>query len=340
MDAPGVADQPIPEIGFAVWPFFGDRAAFEATLGDAATLAGGRPLMVRLQVSWADWARPGDGPRWLDYTLNRCHDAGIQIFPTFMWTPPSFGLAPLSSAPPRDYGTFTWFVDQVLKRYGHLISPYVQIWNEVNGYCYWDRGLDPRFELFAEMHTCAARIARESHGKQTVLPGVIPEGGAEWLDLMCRYGVLEHVDFIGLHGFPGTWLPRRMGWLHLITCLNRVLEHHGLRRPLWVSEASYSTARRRSARALEAEFRQLSMFRKLLGLPVERVFWYALRDLPKEQRSAVHAHLGSYDPREHGCGLRYVDDTPKMLWNAWRAYGLQGIRTGACLQGPLRDLLA
>jgi CDP-paratose 2-epimerase len=330
---------PAAEIGFAVWPFFGDHASFESTLADIRQLATGRPVMVRLQVSWADWARGGDGPRWLDYTINRCHDLGLEIFPTFMWTPPSFGVAPISSAPPRDLGTFFWFVDHVLARYGHLISPYVQIWNEANGYCYWDRGLDPYFRVFAEMNVGAARIAREDHGKQTVLAGIIPAGGLEWVDLMCRYGVVEHIDRVALHGFPGTWLRRRIGWLHLLERLDAVLARHGLRRPVWICEASYSTARRRR-RSLEAEFRQIQMFRKLLHLPVERIFWYTLRDLAEDRRSAVHAHLGSYDPREHGCGLRYTDGTPKMLWNAWRAHGIEGIRSGACVRGPLRDLVA
>ena len=41
------------------------------------------------------------------------------------------------------------------------------------------------------MRARAARIAREQHGRQVALSGVIPEGGAEWIDLMGRYGVLE-----------------------------------------------------------------------------------------------------------------------------------------------------
>lgn len=331
---------PLPAVGFAVWPFFDDRETFESALTDVIQLAAGRPVMVRLQVSWADWARPGEGPRWLDYTINRCHDAGVEVFPTFMWTPPSFGLAAISSSPPRDPGTFVWFIDHILKRYSNLISPYVQIWNEVNGYCYWDRSLDPYFRLFADMNIQAARVARGTHGKRTVLAGIIPDGGPEWADLMCRYGVLEHTDLIALHGFPGTWLPRRIGWLHLLQRLNDVLGRHSLSRPIWIAEASYSTARRREARSLEAELRQLLMFRKLLRLPVERIFWYTLRDLPKERRSAVHEHLGHYDPREHGCGLHYANGTPKMLWNAWRAHGVDGIRSGACMRGPLRHLVA
>ena len=334
-----VAATATPEIGFAIWPFFDDHGGFEEMLADIVEIAADCPVMARVQVSWADWARPGDGPRWLDYLINRLHDAGVEIFPTFMWTPPSFGLAPLSSAPPRDPGTFAWFVGHVLERYRHLISPYIQIWNEANGYCYWDRGLDPYFEIFARMHIWAARVAREEHGRQTVLAGVIPSGGPEWIDLMGSYGVLEHTDLIALHGFPGTWLSRRIGWRHLLDRLDRVLRRHGVRRRIWICEASYSTMRQHDRRSLEHEFRQLTTFRKLLGLPVERIFWYTLRDLPLHRRSAVHAHLGNYDPREHGCGLRYCDGTPKMLWNAWLAHGTAGIRRGAHLQRPLRELV-
>ena len=302
-------------------------------------LARGGRVMARVQVSWADWARPGDGPRWLDYLINRLHDAGIEILPTFMWTPPSFGLAPRSSAPPRDLGTFAWFVGHVLERYGRLISPYVQFWNEANGYCYWDRGLDPYFRIFAQMHIRAARVAREDHGRHTVLAGIIPAGGPEWIDLMGSYGVLEHSDVVALHGFPGTWLRKRIGWKRLLERVNAALRRHGKHCPIWICEASYSTMRRRDRRSLEHEFRQLVTFQKLLRLPAERIFWYTLRDLSLCRKSAVHAHLGNYDPREHGCGLRYHDGTPKMLWNAWMAHGLIGIRRGDHLEGRVRELI-
>jgi CDP-paratose 2-epimerase len=332
--------EPATKIGFVVWPSFEDCKGFEAARADMVLLARGRPIMARVQVSWADWARPRDGPRWLDYTIHRLHDAGVEIFPTFMWTPPSFGLAPRSSAPPRDPGTFAWFVGHVLERYGHLISPYVQLWNEAHGYSYWDRGLDPHFKIFAQMHIWAARVAREEHGRQTVLSGVVPAGGPEWIDLMGSYGVLDHSDVISLHAFPGTWSARRIGWAYLLMRVNQVLRRHSIHRPIWISEASYSTMRRRGRRSFEHEYRQLLTFRKLLALPVERIFWHTLRDLPLTRRSAVHAHLGHYDPREHGCGLRYCDGTPKMLWNAWLEHGLAGIRRGAHLDHPLRELIA
>jgi hypothetical protein len=77
------------------------------------------------------------------------------------------------------------------------------------------------------------------------------------------------------------------------------------------------------------------MFRKLLRRPVKRVFWRTLRD-----PSVVHARLGNYDPREHGCGLRCGDGRPKMLWNARVTHGLAGIRCGDHLEAPLRELIA
>jgi CDP-paratose 2-epimerase len=327
-----------PDLGFAIWPFFQDYAGLDADIADMVRLAAGRPVMARVQISWADWARTRDGPLWLDHLINRLHDAGITIFPTFMWTPPSFGMAPVSSAPPRDPGTFAWFVSHVLERYGRLLSPYVQLWNEANGYCYWERSLDPYFRLFAQLHIWAARVARETHGRQVVLAGVIPAGGPEWIDLMGRYGVLEHTDLVALHGFPGTWLPRRIGWMHLLERVQDILRRHGKDFPIWICEVSYSTARQPGGRSLRHEFRQLATFRKLLGLPVERIFWYSLRDLPLSRQSAVHAHLGNYDLREHGCGLRHADGTPKMLWNAWAEYGPAGIARGAHMGRPLREL--
>lgn len=80
-----------------------------------------------------------------------------------------------------------------------------------------------------------------------------------------------------------------------------------------------------------------------LGEPVQAPpipeFGFALRDLPKHRQSAVHCELGNYDPREQGCGLRYADGAPKMLWNALLAHGTSGIRRGACFDGRLRDMV-
>ena len=89
-----------------------------------------------------------------------------------------------------------------------------------------------------------------------MLSGVVPAGGPEWIDLIGSYGVLEHSDVISLHAFPGTWSARRIGWAYLLMRVNQILRRHSSHRPIWISEASYSTMRRRGRRSLEHEYRQ------------------------------------------------------------------------------------
>jgi CDP-paratose 2-epimerase len=315
------------QLCFAYWPHFQDYAGLEAVLADLERLAPALPSkVVRLGVSWADWARTGEGPAWLDELIGAFHGAGTEIIPTIMWTPPSFGRIPYSNAPPRDVGTFAWFVDHFLERHGDRIGDHVQLWSEVNGYCYWDRGTDPAFTVFAEMYRYAAELARERHGKQVVLPGIIPRGGIEWVELMGTYGLLEHTDVVALHGFPGTWLRRRIGWHHLLARLQSSLRFLGAPRPIWITEASFSTSRTHARRSPRAEYMQLRLLRDLLRLPVERVFWYTFHDLPPDRPAAVHTNGGSFDPREHGCGLRYADGAAKLLYNVLLEAGPDAIR--------------
>lgn len=330
-----------PELCFAYWPHFQDYAGLEGVLADLDQLAAVLPSkVVRLGVSWADWARPAAGPAWLDYLIGAFHGAGVEIVPTIMWTPPSFGRIPYSNSPPADIGTFVWFVEHFLERHGDRIGAHVQLWSEVNGSCYWDRGLDPDFSIFAEMYRYAAEVVRGSHGKQVVLPGIIPAGGAEWLALMGSHGLLEHTDVVALHGFPGTWQRRRMGWHHLLARLHAILRSVGAPRPIWITEASFSTSLVDNLRSPRAEYMQLRLMTDLLRLPVGRVFWYTFRDLALDRLAAVQANAGSYDPREHGCGLRYADGTAKPLYDVLLQAGLEPIRHDVVPSAILRDAFA
>ena len=49
----------------------------------------------------------------------------------------------------------------------------------------------------------AAHWARQ-RGKKTVL-GASGPMDAQWVGLMCERGVMQYIDAVGIHGFPGTF---------------------------------------------------------------------------------------------------------------------------------------
>jgi CDP-paratose 2-epimerase len=93
----------------------------------------------------------------------------------------------------------------VIQEYGPLFQALV-LWNEPNNRLKWNfERFDPHWKKFPEMIIMAGYLARHCQ-KQTVLGGMIPVD-YHGLDLMNSYGVLDHIDVVAIHGFPGMWWP-------------------------------------------------------------------------------------------------------------------------------------
>ncbi|HET8551135.1 MAG TPA: NAD-dependent epimerase/dehydratase family protein [Gammaproteobacteria bacterium] len=305
------ADAGGPEIGVLEWFWLNDRDRVDAAIADIRRL-GIRHL--RTGLSWADYLTD-DGPAWFDWLLPKLAKEA-ELLPCFVYTPPSLGEAPATRSPPRNPKDYADFIDLCIDRYGRYFDT-VELWNEPNNLREWDYELDPSWRKFAATVGGAAYWAKQ-RGKRTVLGGMSPID-PNWLNTMYERGVLEHIDVVGLHGFPDSYDIVHRPWTSHLRRVRDQLAHYGLASRVWVTETGYPTWR-------HDEFCQLEAFADVLALPVERVYWYGLTDLPPERSSDAGFHT---DERDYHFGIRTAKGQDKLLARCWAERGLDGVRAMA-----------
>src|SRR5687767_305262 len=95
-----------PIVGVQEWLRPGEYDRVEALLDDLKAL-GVREL--RTGFSWADWYT-AQGRDWYDWLLPRLARE-VNVLPCFTYTPPSLGIEPKTSAPPRSPQAYADFLD-------------------------------------------------------------------------------------------------------------------------------------------------------------------------------------------------------------------------------------
>ena len=158
------------------------------------------------------------------------------------------------------------------------------LWNEPNNLSHWDRYQDPDWSLFAEMvHVAGERLAHVAPGTRRVLGGISPLDPLFIENLFGR-GVGDAIDVVAVHGFPLDW--NRWHLSEWRSRLERVREICA-GKEVWATEVGASSL---ASPVLQAW--AVDATRDALGSGAERVFWYALMDLP-EQWEAVTRHRGT-----------------------------------------------
>ena len=267
----------------------------ERVLAALDHLEGLEARWLRTHLSWAEYHSDG-GQAWYDWLLPTL--AGrLELLPCIHYTPPSLSRTGMPSGPPRRPRDLADFVDHALDRYGRHF-PHIELWNEPNNLLDWDWRADTDWSLFSEMIGAAAYWAR-NRGWPVVLGGPCPFD-LNWLDLMGQRGVLAEVLAVGIHGFPGTWDSEAGGWggwAHHVAELRALLGRYNKAAEVWITEAGYSTWR-------HDELEQARRFLDALDAPAERLYWYALADLPPDtliqegrQFDIRHYHMGALDVR-------------------------------------------
>jgi len=304
---------PGPELGVVEWFLVGERERAERVLADLRAL-GVRHL--RTGLSWADWHVPG-GPDWYHWLFPRLARE-LEVLPCMHYTPPSIGVAPDVSAPPLRLRDYADFVALMLEELGEHFAD-VELWNEPNNLSDWDWRIDTDWSAFVEMAGDAAAWARRN-GKRVVLGGPSPldEG---WFDAVGRKGLLEHVDVVGLHAFPGTWEPHWRGWDDAFARTRAALDRHGSTSEIWITETGFSTWR-------GDEHSQLRTLVDTLATPARRVYWYAAEDLDAARTTPDGHHA---DERDYHFGIRDTRGRPKLLGRAWAEGGIPLVRRLAAL---------
>jgi beta-xylosidase len=190
----------------------------------------------------------------------------------------------------------------------------VVLWNEPNNLSHWNFHLDPGWKRYAEMVKLGAEAIRGVNpGLQIVLGGV-SSCDCDFLRTMVNHGVMDHVDVVGVHGFPLDWNH----W-HINEWPQRVAEAHEVSgKPVWVLEVGAS-----SFGAEEVQEFGLARTLELLRDRVGRIHWYSLYDLPPSWPAETrHKEAeGSSYYRHYYLGLLKDDGTPKL---ALRQFPLDG----------------
>jgi CDP-paratose 2-epimerase len=307
-----------PALGILEWIRVGEYDCVERLLQDLKALG---VTELRTGISWADSYLP-EGREWIDWLLPRLARE-VNVLPCFLYTPPSEGLAPKVSSPPRNLKLYADFVGEMIERYGEHFE-YVELWNEPNNLSEWDWILDPGWLMFAEMVGNAAYWARHL-GKKTVLGGMSPID-PEWIALMCDYGLMSLIDAVGVHGFPGGWEHGWEGWPVHVGRIREVLAQRGFNPEIWITETGFSTWQ-------HDPHGQLQVFVEALEAPVQRMYWYAAYDLDPDIPTISGFHL---DEREYHFGLRHADGRPKPLYHLWATGGVEAVKQAVRMGEPAR----
>ncbi|WP_142849873.1 NAD-dependent epimerase/dehydratase family protein [Telmatospirillum sp. J64-1] len=274
---------------------------------------------LRTAISWAEY-HAENGQLWYDWLLPKL-SREFDLLPCVTYTPPSLGIEPKSPSPPRVLKDYADFIDTLITRHGQHFE-YIQLWNEPNNLNDWDWMMDPGWHLFAEMVGGAAYWVQQ-RGKKTVLAGMCPPD-PNWLDTMCSHGVLEYIDAVALHGFPGTWQAVWPGWPNVIAQAREVLNGHGHDPEIWITEVGYSTWRCDEAK-------QVEHFLTAAEAPAERVYWYGWQDLDPSIASQEGFH---FDERHYHLGLVRSDGSPKLLCRLLEEGGIERARDVIGLSAP------
>jgi beta-xylosidase len=189
----------------------------------------------------------------------------------------------------------------------------VMFWNEPNNKSHWDFELDPEWEMFAAMVAAAAVAVGEVNPALTRVLGGISPIDPGFIQRLTRYGVIEKMDALAVHGFPLDWnhwqiheWPAKLKEIQEVTDL-----------PLWVSEVGVS-----SFGAEEVQEFGLQRTAELLLGRAARVHWYSLYDLPRAWPATTrHREAeGSSYYRHFYMGLLREDGTPKRAWSRFSSY--------------------
>jgi CDP-paratose 2-epimerase len=296
-----------PRIG-AVQSFrIGEHELVEEVLTNLAALG---ITDLRTSVSWAE-LQTMEGEHWYKWLIPRLAQQ-FNVVPCVLATPPAQAILPRTSAPPRNPKDYADFLDVLITRFGRYFE-WIQLWDQPNKISEWDRTLDPDWNVFCHMIGGAAYWMQQ-RGKKTLLAGMSPFD-PNWLRLMFDRGVMQYIDAVGIHGYPGTCEAAWEGWPKIVRCVQQILEERNSKSEIWISETGYSTWR-------HDEYTQIQALASALEAPVERVYWFSARDLDPEFPSIDGFHS---DDRDYHFGLRRSDGSPKLLARLWETGGLDSV---------------
>lgn len=195
----------------------------------------------------------------------------------------------------------------------------VVLWNEPNNLSHWNFKLDPDWSRFSDMVKRASEAIRSTNPDLPIVLGGVSSCDCDFLRNMASQGVMQHVDAVGVHGFPLDWNHWQLEeWPARIREAHEVSE-----KPVWVTEVGASSFGAEEVQAFGFD-RTLELLR---GSGAERIHWYSLFDLPPSWPAETrHKEAeGSAYYRHYYLGLLKADGTPKLAERHFPRDGSAGL---------------
>ncbi|MRS05604.1 NAD-dependent epimerase/dehydratase family protein, partial [bacterium] len=233
--------------------------------------------------------------------------------PCITYTPPSLGIIAEITSPPRDANAYAEFLEFFLDTHGNHFE-YIELWNEPNNRSCYDYILDESWDIFSSMIIGASGIVKK-HGKKSVLGGISPINPG-WIKIMGDKKVLDHIDVVGIHGYPDVYDSRWRSWEESIDSIQNALDLYGSKAEIWITETGYSTWR-------YDERKQVEKFISVLDTLIKRVYWLSLLDTPSKVSTRNGHHI---DERDYHFGMLSEDYRPKLLYQLWSSGGIDNVR--------------
>ena len=193
----------------------------------------------------------------------------------------------------------------------------VVLWNEPNNLSHWNFHLDPGWKRFGNMVQLASEAIRQVNPELPIVLGGVSACDCDFLRLMAANGVLQHVDVVGVHGFPLDWNHWSINdWPARVQEAAAVSD-----KPVWVLEVGAS-----SFGAEEVQAFGLERTLQLLQGKTDRIHWYSLFDLPAAWPAETrHKEAeGSSYYRHYYLGLLRDDRRTKLAYDLFPRDGSVG----------------
>lgn len=226
---------------------------------------------VRLSFGWgAGEPEPGkyDFSR-MDAQVQAAEEAGLQVIGLLLGNPGWATVDGGALSPPRDYGPLERYAETLVARYRGRVKVW-EAWNEPDIGQFWTGTPEQYAEYLKAVHTGAKR----GNPDCLVMSAGLDGPGERYLLGLAASGALEYCDLVGFHPYSGT----PAGAERRIRAVWRILNFHGLRRPVWVTEVGWQSGGWKAGPGVtdgeETKARYLGeVYRRLRPL-CEVVCWY------------------------------------------------------------------
>jgi hypothetical protein len=262
--------------------------------------------LLRQTFDWSDIERAPNRFHFARYDalMAAAAQRGLRVLPV-LFNPPGFHSAgpprpsPRGTFPPRHPGDLGVFAKVLVRRYGPDGSfwrahPELkpdpirswQVWNEPSLPVYWPTGPDPR--AYTQVLTATAKAIRSVDPGATIVSAGIPQSRigipfARYVEGMYRAGAKGAFDALAIHPYARD----TAGVIAAIVQARRIMDRHGDRSPIWVTEVGWASGGPPSdftvgpagqAQRVSATLLALDARRRALGL--RGVVYFGLRDSP------------------------------------------------------------